>query len=108
MTPNFAIAIEYYANLAILAIAAFLTLAALLHCAIQRPDSFAAAGRLTKGHWLAILAGCLVLSLLGFGGSAGAAGSSTLSIFGIIGLIAALVYLLDIRKALHSGGSHGW
>lgn len=102
----FAILIEYYANLAILAVAGFLTLAALVHCAIQRPTGFAAAGKLTKGHWLAILGGCMLLNLLGLGGSA-APGGGTLGIFGIIGLIASLVYLLDIAPAIKRGGA-GW
>ncbi|CAM3326135.1 DUF2516 family protein [Stackebrandtia soli] len=90
--------IEIWVTGAIGVIAGFLAIAALLHCALQRPDAFPAAGPLTKGTWLLLLGGTLLLSTLGvFGGGA-------FSLFGIIGLIASLVYLLDIRPALRSGG----
>lgn len=98
---NWALAIEMYSTLAILAIAGLLSVVALAHCALQRPDAFATAGPLSKGVWLAILAGTLLLTTLGFGGGG-------LGIFGIIGLIAALVYLLDIRPTIREGGSNPW
>jgi hypothetical protein len=109
MLVNTALLIEYYTNLAISAIAGLLSLAALLHCALQRPDSFPVVGPLSKGAWLAILAGCILLSVLGFGGGTGAGGS--LGLFGVIGLIASLVYLLDIRPGLRdigSGSGNNW
>lgn len=96
------VGIEIWTEYGISAIAGLLSLAALLHCALQKPSAFPAVGPLTKGVWLAILAGCTLLSLLGFGGGAG------LGIFGIIGLIAALVYLLDIRPAIRDLGSNPW
>jgi len=98
---NLALTIEMYSTMVILAVAGLLTVAALVHCAIQRPDAFPTAGPLSKGVWLAILAGTLLLTTLGFGGGG-------LGIFGIIGLIAALVYLLDIRPALKDAGSNPW
>ncbi|SCE82904.1 Protein of unknown function [Micromonospora purpureochromogenes] len=70
---------------------------ALVHAITQRADAFPAIGTLPKGGWIAILAVCLVLTLLGFG---------ALSIFGLIGIAAGLIYLLDVRvglRDLHDG-----
>ena len=66
---------------------------ALIHCVTQRGDGFQAIGTLPKGAWLAILAVCIILTLLGVGG--GATG-----LFGLIGVAAALIYLLDVRPGL--------
>lgn len=90
--------IEQYVNYAIATIASLLSLASLLHCALQRSDAFPALGSLTKGAWLAILAGCMLLTLLTFGGSST---DGSLGLFGLIGLIASLVYLLDVRPGLN-------
>lgn len=98
---NWALAIEIYTSRVLLAVIGLLSVVALAHCALQRPDAFHNAGPLTKGVWLAILAGTLLLTALGFGGG-------SLGIFGIIGLIASLVYLLDIRPAIRDGGSNPW
>lgn len=96
-----ALVIEAYTEFGISTIGGLLSLVALLHCAIQKPSVFPAVGPLTKGVWLAILAGCILLSLFGFGGGG-------LGLFGIIGLIASLVYLLDIRPAIRDLGSNPW
>ncbi|MFI5493191.1 DUF2516 family protein [Actinoplanes sp. NPDC051859] len=76
---------------------------ALIHCITQRGDGFQAIGTLPKGAWLAILAVCIVLTLLGVGG--GATG-----LFGLIGIAAALIYLLDVRPGLRdlSDGKGFW
>lgn len=100
-TLPFALAFESYTMQGISVVASFLALVALVHCAVQRTDAFPLAGPLSKGAWLAILAGTMLLSALGIGGGGGAG----LGIFGIIGLIASLVYLLDIRPALKESGS---
>ena len=63
---------------------------AFIHCVTQRGDGFQAIGTLPKGAWLAILAVCMVLTLL-----LGATG-----IFGLVGVAAALIYLLDVRPGL--------
>lgn len=101
MAVNFAVTIEIWVNFVILVVSGLLSVAALVHCAIQRPDAFPAVSPLSKGVWLAILAGTLLLTALGFGGG-------SLGLFGIIGLIASLVYLLDIRPAIREGGSNSW
>ncbi|OJF09980.1 DUF2516 family protein [Couchioplanes caeruleus] len=76
---------------------------ALIHCVTQRGDGFQAIGTLPKGAWLAILAVCIVLTLLG--GYRGATG-----LFSLIGVAAALIYLLDVRPGLRdlSDGKGFW
>ncbi|GGK82727.1 DUF2516 family protein [Mangrovihabitans endophyticus] len=76
---------------------------ALIHCVTQRGDGFQAIGTLPKGAWLAILAICFLLTLLGVGGGA-------IGIFGLIGVAAALIYLLDVRPGLRdlSDGKGFW
>lgn len=74
---------------------------ALVHCVTQRGDGFQALGTLPKGAWVAILAVCMVLTLL--------LGSGT-GIFSLIGIAAALIYLLDVRPGLRdlSDGKGFW
>jgi hypothetical protein len=92
-----------YVNLVIVIACVAVELWALVHCAIQRSDAFAAIGTLGKGMWLGLLAGTMLLSVLlsvsGFG-----------AMFALIALAAALVYLLDVRPALKdiSGGRGSW
>lgn len=59
--------------------------------AAQRPaEHFIAAGKRTKGFWLAVTAvSVAVVVLTGFG-----------SMFGVIGCVASAVYLTDVRPAL--------
>ncbi|GAA2170010.1 MULTISPECIES: DUF2516 family protein [Glycomyces] len=96
----FAFEVRFFVYLVITLGAALLSVIALTHCAVQKPDAFSAVGTLSKGAWLGILAITLLLSLLlsvrgGF-------------MFTLIALAAALVYLLDVRtgfKDLRGGGS---
>ncbi|WP_425172728.1 DUF2516 family protein [Mycobacterium sp.] len=64
------------------------TLYALVHAAMQRPDAYTAAEKLTKPLWLLILAGAIalifVLQVMGAAIAAAAAG----------------VYLVDVRPKL--------
>lgn len=60
-----------------------------VHAAMQRPDAYPAAGKLTKPAWLAIL-GVGVLLLLLFPGVFGAA----------IAAAAAGVYLVDVKPKI--------
>ena len=65
---------------------------AFVHAAMQRPDAYTAAGKLTKPAWLAILGGAVALtSLLSF-------------VFGIFGVAvaacAAGVYIVDVRPKI--------
>ena len=74
---------------------------ALVHCLTQRGDGFNALGTLPKGAWVAILAVCVVLTLLLRSG---------IGIFSLIGLAAAAIYLLDVRPGLRdlSDGKGPW
>lgn len=68
--------------------------------AVRRPASaFAAAGKLTKNKWVAILGVASLISFAGLGG---------LGLI-IISLVAGAVYLTDVRPALRSvgGGPRG-
>lgn len=65
---------------------------ALVHAAMQRPDAYTAAGKLTKQAWVAILGGAVACaSLLSF-------------VFGILGVAiaacAAGVYMVDVRPKI--------
>jgi hypothetical protein len=61
---------------------------AFVHAAMQRPDAYTAAGKLTKPVWLIILgAGVLLALVLGITGVA-------------IAAVAAGVYLVDVRPKI--------
>ena len=64
------------------------TVYAFVHAAMQRPDAYTAADKLTKPVWLLILGGAALLSwVLGVTGMA-------------IAAVAAGVYLVDVRPKL--------
>ncbi|HET6482496.1 MAG TPA: DUF2516 family protein [Actinoplanes sp.] len=90
-----------YINLLVLIFSLVIQAIALIHCLTQRGDGFQAIGTLPKGAWAAILAICIVLTLL----LSGAVG-----IFSLIGIAAALIYLLDVRPGLKdlSDGKGFW
>ena len=91
--PIFYLDVVGYLQLLLLIMSLIVQAVALIHCLTQRGDGFQAIGTLPKGAWLAILAVCIILTLLGVGG--GATG-----LFGLIGVAAALIYLLDVRPGL--------
>jgi 4-amino-4-deoxy-L-arabinose transferase-like glycosyltransferase len=67
---------------------AVVTLYALVHAAMQRPDAYTAAEKLTKPLWLLILGGAIALTLL-------------VQVMGTaIAACAAGVYLVDVRPKL--------
>ncbi|GAA3757340.1 DUF2516 family protein [Micromonospora maritima] len=95
--PIFAFEVRSVIELILLVFALVIQGVALVHAVTQRGDGFAALGTLPKGGWVAILAVCLLLTLLGFG---------PISLFGLIGIAAGLIYLLDVRpglRDLHDG-----
>lgn len=99
---NWATTVTGAISLVIAIIALALEAWAFVHCALQRPEAFSAIGTLSKGLWLAIIGGTVLLALLfiSFG-----------LIFTLIAMIAALVYLLDVRPAIReitNGGGGGW
>jgi hypothetical protein len=98
--PIFYQDVVFYLNTIIKIFSILVQGVALVHCLTQRGDGFTAIGTLPKGAWVAILAVCIVLTLLL--GSTG--------IFGLIGIAAALIYLLDVRTGLKdlSDGKGFW
>lgn len=67
---------------------ALVTLYALVHAAMQRPDAYTAAEKLTKPLWLLILGGAIALTLL-------------VQVMGTaMAACAAGVYLVDVRPKL--------
>ena len=75
---------------------------ALVDAVRRPPDAFVAAGKQTKQIWLLILGGCLVVTLLGWGGY--------FNLLGAVVAVAAIVYLDDVRPAdrgMKPGGPWG-
>lgn len=70
---------------------------ALVDAAIRRGDAYPAADKKTKGLWLALLGGTVVVNVLG------------IVFLQIAGLIATIVYIVDVRPALKqiTGGPSG-
>jgi uncharacterized protein DUF2516 len=99
--PIFYGVVYAYINIVILIFSLAIQAVALIHCLTQRGDGFQAIGTLPKGAWAAILAVCIVLTLLV---------SGSIGIFSLIGIGAALVYLLDVRPGLKdlSDGKGFW
>lgn len=91
-----------YINLLLMIFSLVVQAVALIHCLTQRGDGFQAIGTLPKGAWAAILAVCIVLTLL--------LGSGPIGIFSLIGIAAAMIYLLDVRPGLKdlSDGKGFW
>ncbi len=68
-----------------------MTVYAFVHAAIQRPDAYTAADKMTKPVWLLILGGATVLTLL----------LPPQSVLGmVVGACASGVYLVDVRPKL--------
>jgi Protein of unknown function (DUF2516) len=89
--PLFYPAVVDVINLVLMVFALVIQGVALVHCITQRSDAFPAIGTLPKGAWVAILAVCLLLTLLLY---------RPISLFALIGIAAGLIYLLDVRVGL--------
>jgi hypothetical protein len=100
--PIFYIDVVGYINLLLMIFSLVVQAVALIHCLTQRGDGFQAIGTLPKGAWAAILAVCIVLTLL--------LSSGPIGIFSLIGIAAAMIYLLDVRPGLKdlSDGKGFW
>lgn len=75
---------------------------ALIDAVTTRPDAFPAAGKRTKGFWLAITGVAAAIGFVTF--------TNPLNIFSLLAIIAAAVYLTDVRPAVRSlrgGGGRG-
>jgi hypothetical protein len=81
---NLVSGVLFYLQIAV----ALTALYAFVHAAIQRPDAYTAADKMTKPVWLLILGAAVPLTLL-------------LSVMGAVaGACAAGVYLVDVRPKL--------
>ena len=99
--------IVIWVNLVILLATLVLEVWAFIHCATRRSDAFHVVGKLTKGTWMLMTGGGVVLTLLS--GATYASGNLLTTILAFIAIGIALVYLLDIRPALRDviqGGSN--
>lgn len=89
-------------NLGLYIFALVIEALAFVHCLVQRADAFPAIGTMSKGVWLGLTGGSLLLTLIApvlFG---------PLSLFGLIAITIAAVYLLDVRPALRDAvDGHG-
>jgi len=99
--PLFYLDVQRYIVILLLIFSLVIQAVDLIHCLTQRGDGFQAIGTLPKGAWAAILAVCIVLTLLV---------SGAIGIFSLIGIGAALIYLLDVRPGLKdlSDGKGFW
>ncbi|PKW26645.1 DUF2516 family protein [Phycicoccus duodecadis] len=64
---------------------------ALVDCLRRRPDAFTAAGKRSKGFWLAVTGVAVLLGVVALGG---------LGLLAIVAIVAAGVYLADVKPAL--------
>jgi hypothetical protein len=99
---NWALQVEQTINLIIFIVSLGVEAWAFVHCALQRPDAFNAVGTLSKGIWLAVIGGTVLLAMVFF--------SLGMQLFTLIAVTAALVYLLDVRPAIReiTDGGGGW
>jgi hypothetical protein len=98
--------IQQYLYLALGFVALGIEVWALTDC-VRRPGSaFEAAFKRTKGFWLALTAGAVVVGLLSTLSSRGG-----FNLFQLVAIIAACVYLADVKPAVSQtsgrGGSNG-
>ncbi|GLY03219.1 MULTISPECIES: DUF2516 family protein [Actinoplanes] len=90
-TPIFFADVRYYIDVTVFLVAVIVQAIALIHCLTQRGPGFQALGTLPKGAWAAIIAVCLVITVLT---------SGRILMISMIGIAAALIYLLDVRPGL--------
>ncbi|MBG6183328.1 putative membrane protein YfcA [Arthrobacter sp. CAN_A214] len=78
-------------------------------CARRKSASFEAASKRTKGFWLALTGGALLVGLLSALGGLGGGGGFNL--FQLVAVVAASVYLADVKPAVSEtagrGGNYG-
>lgn len=98
--PMFYAAVASFVSIVAVVICVIIELAAFVNCLTQRQDAFPVVGSLSKGAWLALLGGSVLVTLF----------CGIISFFGLIAVAAAAVYLLDVRPALRDAidGSGSW
>jgi hypothetical protein len=88
-------------NLALLVFALVIEAFAFINCLTQRSESFGAIGTLSKGIWLALTGGAVLVTLLSL---------RALGLLGFVAITIAAIYLLDVRPALRDAvdGAGPW
>ncbi|WP_434995957.1 DUF2516 family protein [Arthrobacter sp. Ld5] len=98
--------IQAYLYLALGIVALGIEVWALSDCVRRPGTAFEAAFKRTKGFWLALTGGAVVVGLLSVLGGAGG-----FNLFQLVAIIAACVYLADVKPAVSQtsgrGGSQG-
>ena len=99
--PLFFLQVRDSINYALLVIALIIEAFAFINCLTQRSDAFGAIGTLSKGLWLALTGGALLVTVLS---------QYAVGLLGFIALTIAAVYLLDVRPALRDAndGPSSW
>lgn len=92
-------AVQGYVALALGIAALGLQAFALVHALATRPDAFIAAGKRTKGFWLAVTG---VATAIGF-----VSMDTPLNIFNLVAVVGASVYLVDVRPAVQAVQGRG-
>ncbi|MFC3298291.1 DUF2516 family protein [Arthrobacter agilis] len=100
------LAVQLYLYLALGLVALGIEVWALSDCLRRPKTAFEAAFKRTKGFWLALTGGAVVVGLLSALGSNGG-----FNLFQLVAIIAACVYLADVKPAVSQttgrGGNYG-
>lgn len=80
---------------------------AFFDCLRHKPSAFEAMSKRTKGFWLALTGGALVVGMLSVMGQLGGGGLGSLGLFALAAVTAASVYLADVRPAVNDAGRGG-
>ncbi len=97
--PVFVGDVRYAIDTALRVVALVLEAFAFINCLTQRSDAFGAIGTLSKGAWLGLTGGALLITLIV---------QFAIPLFAFIGITIAAIYLLDIRPALRDAvDGHG-
>jgi len=92
-----------YVNWVVLFFCLAVELVALVHCAIQRAEPFAAIGTLSKAAWLGMIGAGLLLTAISPFLLIG-----PLNLFAMAAVTVSAIYLLDVRPALRDAvDGHG-
>lgn len=94
--------IQHYLYLALGLVALGVEVWALADCVRRPGTSFEAAFKRTKGFWLALTAGSVVVGLLSVLASRGG-----FNLFQLVAIIAACVYLADVKPAVSQTSGRG-
>lgn len=97
-----------YLIVVVLSVVAFgLEAYALVDAIRHRPDAYVAAGKRTKGFWVAVLAVATAFGFIALPPPIGSGIISSLGILSLVGVVAAAVYLTDVKPAVQQMRGRG-